>query len=125
MVDPANLWGRVFPLVRRDGSRAAAPRVPQSWLVFRQGRPILVCEGQGRGLTPLAGWEDVDFPGVIGALQSLMHRPLVLRPVRRLEVTAWEGRPVRETEAFSALARAGFTVDGERLSWDGFPGPRR
>src|SRR5213596_735609 len=120
MVDPANLWGRVFPLVRRDGSRAAAPRVPQSWLVFRQGRPILVCEGQGRGLTPLAGWEDVDFPGVIGALQSLMHRPLVLRPVRRLEVTAWEGRPVRETEAFSALARAGFTVDGERLSWDGF-----
>src|SRR5213594_954018 len=125
IVDPANLWGRVFPLVRRDGSRAAAPRVPQSWLVFRQGRPILVCEGQGRGLTPLAGWEDVDFPGVIGALQSLMHRPLVLRPVRRLEVTAWEGRPVRETEAFSALARAGFTVDGERLSWDGFPGPRR
>src|SRR5437867_935405 len=125
MVDPANLWGRVFPLMRRDGSRAAAPRVPQSWLVFRQGRPIVVCEGHGRGLTPLAGWEDVDFPGVIGALQSLMHRPLVLRPVRRLEVTAWEGRPVRETEAFSALARAGFTVDGERLSWDGFPGPRR
>src|SRR2546429_4832757 len=30
----------------------------------------------------LAGWQDVDFPGAIGALQSLMRRPLVLRPVR-------------------------------------------
>jgi ATP-dependent Lhr-like helicase len=125
MVDPANLWGRVFPLVRRDGSRAAAPRVPQSWLVFRQGRPVLLCEGQGRELTPLAGWEDVDFPGAIGPLQALMERPLVLRPVRRLEVTTWEGRPVRQTEALPLLARAGFTVDGERVSWDGFPGPRR
>ena len=125
IVDPANLWGRVFPLVRRDGSRAAAPRVPQSWLVFRQGRPILLCEGQGRELTPLAGWQDVDFPGAIGALQSLMQRPLVLRPVRRLDVTTWEGRPVRETEALPVLARAGFTIDGGRLSWDGYPGPRR
>ena len=99
--------------------------MPQSWLVFRQGRPILLCEGQGRELTPLAGWQDVDFPGAIGALQALMERPLVLRPVRRLEVTLWEGRPVRETEALPALARAGFTVDGGRLSWDGYPGPRR
>jgi len=125
MVDPANLWGRVFTLARRDGSRAAASRIPQNWLVFRQGRPILLAENHGRELTPLAGWEDVDFPGAIGALQALMERPLVLRAVRRLEVTTWDGRPVRETEAFPALARAGFTVDGGRLSWDGYPGPRR
>ncbi len=125
MVDPANLWGRVFTLARRDGSRAAASRIPQNWLVFRQGRPILLAESHGRELTPLAGWEDVDFPGAIGALQALMERPLVLRAVRRLEVTTWDGRPVRETEAFPALARAGFTVDGGRLSWDGYPGPRR
>jgi ATP-dependent Lhr-like helicase len=125
IVDPANLWGRVFTLARRDGSRAAASRVPQNWLVFRQGRPILLAEGQGRALTPLAGWEDVDFPGAVGALQALMERPLVLRPVRRLEVTTWDGRPVRETEAYPALVRAGFTADGGRLSWDGYPGPRR
>jgi len=124
MVDPANLWGRVFALVRRDGSRATAPRLSQNWLVFRHGRPIVLAEGQGRKLTPLAGWEDVDFPGAIGALRALMERPLALRPIRRLEVSTWDGRPVRETEAFPALARAGFTVDGGRLSWDGHPGPR-
>jgi len=125
IVDPANLWGRVFALTRRDGARVTAPRVPANWLVFRQGRPILLSEGQGRELTPLAGWEDVDLPGAIGALQALVERPLTLRPVRRLEVTTWDGRPVRDTEAFAGFARAGFTVDGGRLSWDGYPGPRR
>jgi hypothetical protein len=49
----------------------------------------------------------------------------VLRPVRRLELTTWDGLQVRDTEAFPVLARVGFTVDGGRLSWDGYPGPRR
>jgi len=124
MIDPANLWGRVFALSRRDGSRVAAPRLPQNWLVFRQGRPRLLVEGSGRDLTPLAGWEDVDLPGVIAALQSMMERPLTLRPVRRLEVTTWDGHPVRGGAAFEALVAAGFTADGTRLSWDGYPGPR-
>ena len=124
MIDPANLWGRVFALSRRDGSRVAAPRLPQNWLVFRQGRPRLLVEGSGRDLTPLAGWEDVDLPGVIAALQSMMERPLTLRPVRRLEVTTWDGDPVRSGAAFEALVTAGFTADGTRLSWDGYPGPR-
>ena len=123
-VDPANLWGRVFTLTRGDGARVAAPRIPQNWLIFRNGRPVLLVEGQGRELTPLAGWEAVDFPGAIGALQALMDRPLTLRPVRRLEVLTWDGRPVRQSEAFDGLVRAGFTADGPRLSWDGYPGPR-
>ena len=123
-VDPANLWGRAFALTRCDGTRLTAARIPQTWLVFRDGRPVLLAEGQGRELTPLAGWEAVDFPGAVGALQALMDRPLALRPVRRLEVLTWDRRPVRQSEAFDALVRAGFTADGPRLSWDGYPGPR-
>src|SRR5881397_3202305 len=46
MVDPANLWGRVFTLTRRDGSRATAPRLSQNWLVFRHGRPIVLAEDE-------------------------------------------------------------------------------
>jgi ATP-dependent Lhr-like helicase len=124
MVDPANLWGRVFALTRLDGSRAAVPRLPQNWLVFRAGRPVLLAEGHGRDLTPLVGWEPVDLPGALRALQALVDRPLPQRPVRRLEVFTWDGCPVRQTEAFDGLAAAGFTVDGPRLSWDGHPGPR-
>src|SRR5439155_463886 len=100
MVDPANLWGRVFALVRRDGSRATAPRLSQNWLVFRQGRPAVLAEGQGRELTPLAGWEDVVFPGPIGALRALVERPLALRPIRWPDVGAPENmrviRPLKD-----------------------------
>jgi hypothetical protein len=53
-----------------------------------------------------------------------VERPLTLRPVRRLDVLEWDGRPVRETDAFDALLAAGFSVDGPRVSWDGHPGPR-
>jgi len=124
MIDPANLWGRIFALSRRDGSRVPAPRLPQNWLVFRQGRPRLLAEGSGRDLTPLAGWEDVDLPGVIAALQSMMERPLTLRPVRRLEIVTWDGHPVRGSPVFEPLVGAGFSADSARLSWDGYPGPR-
>ena len=124
MIDPANLWGRIFALSRLDGSRVAAPRLPQNWLVFRQGRPRLLAEGYGRELTPLAGWEDVDLPGTIAALQALMERPILQRPVRRLEITSWNGGPVRDSAVFEPLLAAGFSSDQGRLSWDGYPGPR-
>jgi ATP-dependent helicase Lhr and Lhr-like helicase len=124
IADPANLWGRVFTLTRLDGVRASASRIPTTWLVMRHGRPILLVEGQGRSLRPLAGWQPVDFPGAIRALQSAVERPLTLRPVRRLDIYEWDGRPVRETQAFEPLVAAGFSVDGARLSWDGYAGPR-
>ena len=124
IADPANLWGRVFTLTRRDGQRAAAARIPTTWLITRAGRPVLLVEGQGRSLTPLAGWEAVDLPGAIRALQAVVEPPLPLRRVRRLDVEEWEGRPIRESEAFDAFVAAGFSVDGPRLSWDGHPGPR-
>ncbi|MGH7391150.1 MAG: DEAD/DEAH box helicase [Candidatus Rokuibacteriota bacterium] len=122
--DPANLWGRVFALTRPDGARATAPRIPQNWLVCRAGRPVLIAEGHGRDLTPLAGWEAVDLPGAVRALQALVDRPLPQRPVRRLEVMTWNGAPARRSEAAAPLLDAGFAVDGPRLWYDGHPGPR-
>jgi ATP-dependent Lhr-like helicase len=115
ITDPANLWGRVFPLSRPDGARVGAARIPQTWLVVRHGRPVVLAEGHGRELTPLAGFEDVDLPGAVRAIQTVFERPPTLRPIRRLEVVTWDGRPVRETTAFAGLVDAGFTVDGDRL----------
>lgn len=124
MVDPANVWGRVFSLTRADGSRAPVARQPHAWLVFRAGRPVLLAEGHGRDLTTLAGWDPADLHGIVKALQSVVERPLTFRPVRRLEVLTFDGRPIGTTRAVDAFAAAGFTVDGSRLSWDGYPGPR-
>ena len=102
----------------------SAARLPHAWLIVRAGRPVVLAENYGRELTPLAGYEAVDLPGTVRALQTLMERPLTLRPVRRLEVLGWDGRPVRDTEAFAGFVEAGFTADGSRLTWDGYPGPR-
>ena len=124
VVDPANLWGRVWPLSRRDGSRLSVARLAHAWLVLRAGRPVLLAENYGRELTPLAGFEPVDLPGTVHALQAMLDRPLTMRPVRRLDILTWDGRSVRDSEAFPAFAEAGFSADGARLSWDGYPGPR-
>ena len=99
-------------------------RLPHAWLIVRAGRPVVVAENYGRELTPLAAFEPVDLPGTVRALQTLMERPLTLRPVRRLEIVGWDSRPIRETEAFAAFIEAGFSADGARLTWDGYPGPR-
>ena len=66
----------------------------------------------------------MDLAGAIAALQSLMDRPLTLRPTRRLEIFTWDGHPIRGGAAFDSLVAAGFSTDGPRLSWDGYPGPR-
>jgi hypothetical protein len=79
----------------------------------------VLAEAHGRDLTPLAGFEPVDLPGVVRALQAVMERAFPLRPLRRLDVLTWNGLPVRETPALAALAAAGFTIDGPRASWNG------
>ena len=90
---------------------------------FEPGNKL--AEGHGRELTSLSGWEPADLRGVVGALKSVIERPMAYRPVRRLEVLTWDGKPMRETEAVSAFLEAGFTADGPRLSWDGYPGTAR
>jgi ATP-dependent Lhr-like helicase len=123
--DPANVWGGVFPLLTRAGTRAAAARLPQNWLITRAGKPVLLAESHGRDLTTLSGWEPADLGGAVRALASVIERPMAYRPVRRLDILSWDGAPIRETEAAAAFIGAGFTADGPRLSWDGYPGPAR
>jgi ATP-dependent Lhr-like helicase len=113
VTDPANLWGNVFALTRPDGTRVTAPRLPHAWLVVRDGRPVLLAERHGRDLTPLVGWQAVDFPGAAAALRSLVERPPALRPVRRLEIATWNDTPVRETDARGPLGAALFVEEGD------------
>jgi len=123
LCDPATLWGSIMPLCRPDGSRLTVSRIPQHVLLLRGGTPRLLAEGYGRDLTPLAGFDSQDLPALIAALQELLRRPPAQRPVRRIEVQRWDGRPIRESEAAEALRAAGFYSDGPRFLWDGYPGP--
>ncbi|MBI2152911.1 MAG: DEAD/DEAH box helicase [Candidatus Rokubacteria bacterium] len=122
--DPANLWGHVLPLARRDGSKQPVTRIPSNLLVARGGSPRLLAEGHGRNLTSLAAFEMEELPELIRVLQDVLKRPPALRPLRRIEVHTWDGKPVRASEAAGALQNAGFYGDGPRFLWDGYPGPR-
>lgn len=124
LADPASLWGGTFPLSRPDGSRVAVSRLPQNVVVARGGRPLLLAESHGRSLTALHGFEMDSLPALIPALQEPWSRPPTQRPVRRLEVHLWDGAPVRRSPASRALLEGGFYADGDRLCFDGFPGPR-
>jgi ATP-dependent Lhr-like helicase len=125
LVDPANVWGRAFALSRADGTRVTTARLPHAWLVFRQGKPVLLAEGHGRDLVPLSGWEPVDGSGAARALAALLDRPLACRPVRRLEVLTWDGMPVTSSPVAAMFLEAGFASDGARLTCEGQPGRRR
>ncbi len=50
--DPANLWGYVLQLTRRDGSKRPVMRIPSNLLLMRGGTPRLLVEGYGREITP-------------------------------------------------------------------------
>jgi ATP-dependent helicase Lhr and Lhr-like helicase len=115
LADPANLWGSVFTLARPDGARVSVSRLPHAWLVFREGRPVLLAERHGQDLTTLAGWHAADFPGALRALQALVERAAGLRPVRHLEVATWNGQPVGDSDAHERLLDAGFVIDRDRL----------
>ncbi len=124
LCDPANLWGSILPLYRQDGSKVSVPRIPQHALLVRAGNPLVLVANYGRELTPLPGYRPDDLPELIRALQDLVRRPPAQRPVRRVEVQSWDGRPIRETDAGEALVAAGFYTDGPRCLWDGYQGPR-
>ncbi|MBI4561133.1 MAG: hypothetical protein HY724_03735, partial [Candidatus Rokubacteria bacterium] len=124
LCDPANLWGSTLPLSGQDGSRVPVSRIPQHSILLRGGTPLLLAEGYGRNLTPLAGFRPDDLPELIRAFQALLTRPPLQRPVKRIEIQAWNGRPIRQSDAAEALRAAGFYADGPCLLWDGYPGPK-
>jgi ATP-dependent Lhr-like helicase len=107
--DPANVWGDVFTLTTAGGVRVSPPR-GAGWLVLRDGAPVALAQNHGREITTLAGWQPTDLPGLTDALAGVLDRPASCRPVRRIEVATWDGRPVAGTEAFAALRAAGLAA---------------
>jgi ATP-dependent Lhr-like helicase len=106
--DPALADGTFLPEPR-------PARLPGHLVVLRGGRPLLGLEGTRLWTAP-----DLD-PGVgreaLGAL-------VAERRGRRLVVESVGDGPVLASPWLEALADAGFHGDGDRLTFDGYPGPR-
>lgn len=108
VADPANAYGAILPLAADVPYRPS--RVPGSWLVTRDGVPIIAVEGWGRRVVPLAS-------GELGqGLEQL--RDLALRkPGGRLSIESWGEEPVIGSSGETLLAAAGFSPGPRRMSY--------
>ncbi|MGH2712231.1 MAG: Lhr family helicase, partial [Actinomycetota bacterium] len=106
--DPANAYGAILPVAAEAPYRPS--RIPGSWLVVRDGLPVLAIEGWGRRLIPLAR------DGVEGALEKV--RDLAgARSAGRVAVESWGDQPVIGSSGESLLSAAGFSAGPRRMSY--------
>jgi ATP-dependent helicase Lhr and Lhr-like helicase len=107
-VDPAIGYGAVFPEPR-------IARLPGHLVVLRAGRPLLGLDG-----TRLWAAGDLDAEVRRDGVAALVAE----RRGRRLVVEQVDAEPVLGSPWLETLADAGFHGDGDRLLYDGYPGPR-
>jgi ATP-dependent Lhr-like helicase len=107
-VDPCAVWGLVLP-----GPKVG--RLPGNQIVVRDGRPLVVLEG-----TRIRLLTDLDE----GDLREALDRLVRERNGRKLEIQWWGDEPVASSKGWKLLGEAGFHTDGERLVYDGLPGPK-
>jgi len=103
--DPANVWGDVVPLVGASEERLVVRRQPGSFLIFQGGVPILLVEGHGARLTPIADLMPQDRRGGLAQLAHLVEGHLRRQSIR---VTTWSGMPVADSPAAGDLESLGF-----------------
>jgi ATP-dependent Lhr-like helicase len=110
--DPALLYGAgaVFPLAHPADPEWKFRRGPGSYLVLREGHPVLAIEGHGERLTNLAGLPAAELRPALGLLATL-----VSGPVRRLTVRTWDGQPVRGSPIEGILHELGFRAGPDAL----------
>jgi ATP-dependent Lhr-like helicase len=108
VADPANAYGAILPLASDMPYRPS--RVPGSWLVTRDGLPIVAIEAWGRRVIPLS---DGELAEGLEHLRELASR----RPGGRLAVESWAGDPVIGSAGEALLAAAGFSAGPRRMTY--------
>ena len=100
--DPANPYGSILP------NAAAISRIPSTYLVLEQGRPVLAVESQGKRLTLLEELPPERLQAVLACIKGLLTAPAPVRTLRRVEVEFWGDTPILQSEAAPLLQAAGF-----------------
>ncbi|MGH2691993.1 MAG: DEAD/DEAH box helicase [Actinomycetota bacterium] len=106
--DPANAYGAILPLASDAPYRPS--RIPGSWLVIRDGVPVLAIEGWGKRLVPL-GQDRLNE--AVERVRDLAGR----RSAGRIAVERWAEEPVIGSPGESLLAAGGFSAGPRRMSY--------
>jgi ATP-dependent Lhr-like helicase len=106
--DPANAYGAILQVAADSPYRPS--RIPGSWLVVRDGAPVLAVEGWGKRLSPLAG---DGLAEAVERVRELAGR----RRVGRIAVETWGEEPVIGSLGEELLAAGGFSAGPRRMSY--------
>ncbi len=106
--DPACPYGAFSP--RSEGRIA---RLPSNYLVLRGGAPLLLIEGYGRRITPLAEAGEETLTAALATLRSLLAVPAPLRGIRSISVHQYGDAEAASAEQL--FRRAGFERDSDRM----------
>ena len=116
-LDPANAYGRVYPLESRNGTRIRFPRTHLSYLVMRRGHPVLLLESAGKEVTTLASFDGTELRQALHTLLPLVQSiGGITRPRARLEIETWDGEVVVKSPVASLLQELGFQREPRSLT---------
>ena len=109
--DPASPWGAMLPWPKLEGGRRAA-RTPGSFIVSRDGNPLLYVEKGGRGLLRLdPSLEGQDLADCLAELVRLANEKVI----PALGIERFDGGSVFDSDFESLLTSAGFARRPRKL----------
>jgi len=103
--DPANPFGALFAATNQAGQEIRFMRVPQKYLVFQAGQPVLLYEGRIALLIDLARERAEQ---AIRTLVRLVDQPARTAEHKELYIRDWNGHPIDVSPARHLLLKLGF-----------------
>jgi ATP-dependent Lhr-like helicase len=117
-MDPANLYGSgaPFDIPLLEGGTRTLVRRAGTWVVLRNGRPVLIVEQQGKRVTALASASQEDLARAVACLPEILagNRGGGMRP--KLTVEEWNGQPVTASPGRELLETVGFVRDYQAMT---------
>ncbi len=121
--DPASPYGPGVEESLHDvnGMELRVSRFPNTYLIYRGGRPVLLFENSGARLWTLTGSDMETIRRGIELFLSLIRLPSPLRPFQEVTVEYCNGERASESALASVLRALGFRKDqNQTMSYDGF-----
>jgi hypothetical protein len=109
--DPANLYGRLFPILRGGRGKHIIRHHSGNYLVLDHGEPTLAVERRGERLIPLGDPSTERRRSAFALLPQLVQgrdRPASMR------IKMWDGHAIPD-EVADELTEIGFTADGNGM----------
>jgi ATP-dependent Lhr-like helicase len=119
--DPANPYGLLYAIESHSGEHVRFARTQSTYLVLRNGQPILCLTSAGANVTSLVPLKEDEIRKAVEAMLLLVTGSgKMARQRARLEVETWDGQPASRSSVTELLQRMGFQREPRAMVLWGF-----